>query len=237
MSKYVKSFSEILRQKEKCPVCRKPLLFEATINNISIHSVFDNLLDKTKVGFGHNASRAMPSVSGMAAENDVKRKTRKHKSLRPFSFKKEGIQVNLKNNTIIFYDNYDPNFSFFYRASCAHELLKEEYAIWGEIITGDLSLMKPGKIISLVIPIEEYSMEYEQFKLINVRVEKNQGSKITILNNFSGNGTTAFGMSEIDLTTGQGLYKEKKVDLVADDFFKFHEAGKVQARINSMFML
>ena len=251
MAKYVSSFSEVLRQKEKCPVCRKQLIFEITINNLTLNSVFDNLSPNFNKNFPSASPYHSPAspyhsrkMNGYIVPPNQKekvdpgmiRKTRKHKSLVPFSFKKEGITVDLKKGMITFYNNFDPTFNFFYRASCPHELLKDEYAIWGELLV-NMSQFTVGKIIQLALPIVEIAIDYEQFNLINVRLDKNQGSKISILNNYHGDGTTAFGMSEIDLATGKGLYKEKKVDLVEDDFFKFHEANKVQTRINSMFML
>lgn len=86
--------------------------------------------------------------------------------------------------------------------------------------------------------IDSLRINTELYKICNLFLEDNQpnGNFIKIMNDYVIN-KTSFSMAEINLDGTCGVWKEKRIDLVKDDFFKFENPRKIYSRINSLFIL
>lgn len=81
-------------------------------------------------------------------------------------------------------------------------------------------------------------IDYERYKVYNVYLEDNipNGNMVKILNDYFTQ-KTSFAIAEINLDGSCGVWKEKRIQLVDKDFFKYNNPKKLYSRVSSLFLL
>lgn len=234
MPKHFEKFSELIEWKNKCPVCNRNLTYKIT-TSIFNNSNNKNLSIKVKL---ENRFNKILNLNSMGKQIS--------KSFNPL----EANNIEISETDIIFM--FNDNFclvdkiesvmnAFSLDIYCNHDQVGKAYEAKGSF-DFDTDFNASGNIPKengkYKISISDITIDYEFYKIINVRMEdeKPNGFFIKIINDFCNN-KTSFSFAETNLDGSFGSWKEKRMDLVDDNFFKFNEAEKIYSRLNTIFLL
>ncbi|SRR5258708_286553 len=234
MPKYFQTFSELVNWRKSCPICGNDLIYQVkTYIDKSLDIVF---ADKLKSRFEIKVSKAWAETKGEIIKTDFK-----SSDMQNIEFKIDDLTINFNSNEGLA-NSINSFFNDFYiHISCEHEIIGKAYEAAGyfnfdfDYIDENLIPIKNDKIY---LPISNISIHNEIFKIINVKLEdeKPNGNLIKIINDFRIN-KTSFSLAESNLDGSWGTWKEKRINLVDDNFFKFNSSEKVYSRINTIFLL
>ena len=218
MAKEFPTLKELFEFRSFCPICRKPLDYELRMS--IIENIFSSGEDKT-----FSLKFSPTDKKEISIENHI---------------------INIDNNTVKIPENSFQSFSI--EISCIHPELEKEYNAHATFdisnIEGDefyLSMIDCKTNLQKLQPIEanhnhivKVWFSYEKLKILNAN--QSYGSLITILNDFD-NQKTSFSIFETNLDGTNKTYKEKRIDLVGEDFFDYSNPISVYNRVNSLFLL
>lgn len=214
MKKILDNFQELMNWRRTCPICCRDNVVELEFT--AYKNIFEN--------------EAEDEISKLILINPEK--------LEPIKIEEFGIVLNLQENSIFFEEKWALNY-FDININCKHDLFGKEYELVGEFMVyyGYEDAEFRGKSI-IKNTSNKIGVFHEIFKVSTVYLEdeKPNGSLITIINDFNIN-KTSFSIIDVNLDGSHSVKKEKRIDLVDKDFFKFSEPKKVHARINSIFLL
>lgn len=234
MPRKFEKFPELLDWRRYCPVCKDELKYE-----ISMYDVF---LPPTSTQYKNPAiAKIERYLSGAAGEQ-----VRTTKQFTPTTCN----DVELENTKVIFKFGENKCSSpdlesamdvFDLKIYCEKDIVGEEYVAKGsfDIYVDFTETDKIDKENDrFILPFDNIKINYETYKISNIHLEdeKPNGNLIKVTNDFTIN-KTSFSMAEVNLDGTMGTWKEKRIDLVDDKFFKFDNSEKIYSRINAIFLL
>jgi hypothetical protein len=220
------SFPKLIEYRSTCPICSNVLEYDIyttiyidhkTNEASKLKNRFDNIFDGLD-----NMSETI-SVKFKPGETQI------------INIEKLQTQINIADNSLT--ASFDGSLSFFnLKISCINELTNIcEYEAKGDFIATDSDIRKNDDG-SYVFGIVELQIYHEIYKLYTI--DKGIGKQIKIINDYN-IFKTSFALAEmsIDGSNAHNFYKEKRLNLVDDDYFKFENPKKIFSRIDSIFLL
>jgi hypothetical protein len=241
MIKRFETFSDLIEWKNKCPVCSNNLIYKVTTNTFtksgsgSIQSVAAKIskhFEKVLSTVDNNGDPVDNIVTCSFKPNEVD----------VVSFPEVEAEFRLKENRGLVADFDAAMCLFELTIYCPHEGIGNGYEAKGSFdfqMDLDINSNTIPKIDNkLVFEFDNLKIDYELYKIVNIHLEdeKPNGNFIKIINDFY-IGKTSFSMAEINLDGTMGTWKEKRIDLVNDSFFKFENSEKIYSRLNTIFLL
>jgi len=242
--KYFEKFSDLIEWRKNCPVCNKPLVYEvktstgSTIGNgnvlVKLTKHFDSMLGKhlpwgtPKEPDAGEEEKTIVAQFQPAVNSEV-------------DIKELNLFVKFDKNVCYVDDIESATFLYDLKIHCPHDVLGDEYNAIGSFDVNadyaDESLI-PRENGKYCLSIDNVSINYEQYKVCNVHLEdeKPNGNFIKIINDYNIS-KTSFSIAEVNLDGTFGTWKERRMELVHDSFFRFHDSEKVFSRINTIFLL
>jgi len=243
--KYFENFSELIEWRKNCPVCSKPLVYEVkttTTNKSGLGNVlvklskhFDGALNKH---FGWQTKEPEPKAGELEKTVIAQFQPAINSEV---EIKELDLLVKFDKNICLVDDIESATLLYDLRIYCKHDVLGDEYNAVGSFdINADYAdeSLIPKENGKYCLSIDNVSINYEQYKVCNVHLEdeKPNGNLIKIINDYH-ICKTSFSIAEVNLDGTFGTWKERRVNLVEDSFFKFHDSEKVFSRINTIFLL
>jgi hypothetical protein len=211
--KYQK-LSDILNKHNKCPVCSKNICCELLLTLSNLAALFDD--------------------SKYKEETKTKQFSVSVEELKNLSFDNpENISISITDNTIETPKNQNWDIHIRFKLFCPNEFIGNEYQAEGSLyIKYNERTLDTKRYLGLTM------LEYERFTVINACLndETPNGSVIRILNDYN-TYRTSFSIAETTLDGSKGHFDEKRILLVEDNFFKFNDPSKINARLKALLYL
>lgn len=231
-----KTFQELFDYRSFCPICSKHLVFTIEV---------DIYLEKKYKPEHYNYNDALSLQENL--EKNMEYLSEVQKISKQFNCETKQIDIpeissviDIKNNKIksknqdivdlIIFCN-DKIFPHSYESECS--MLSIEH-----IFQENKQIEKIEKIenIENTLDIPEIEMFHEIYKVYDInKSDDTTGSAIHVINDYNIN-KTSFSITEANLDGTNKSYKEKRINLVNDDYFTFNEPSKVLSRLNSIFL-
>jgi hypothetical protein len=224
------TFTDLVEFRKVCPLCSSNMIFEiTTTSTLKKTSLIKKIQNRLEHIFDAEGEWEDIIVSFKPAET-------------------EKIEIKELNITLHFdtsvgsVDDIETALTLFdLKIYCPHEIIGNGYEAKASFdLNADYAdehqIVRNGN--KYVLSLDNIRMDYEIFKICNVHFDGNKpnGNFIKILHDYHID-KTSFSMAEVNLDGSCGSWKEKRINLVNDDFFKFHDSEKVYSRINSIFLL
>lgn len=222
------SFPELMQWRQTCPSCNGPLTYE-----IKTAKSFrtGNLMKRLEAYF----------TSALKDDNEEIKVCFKPEFSTSVTVEDMDLTIKFDENKCLASNLESASTLFSLNMYCNHDVLGRVYNAMGsfefDIDFQDYNLI-PKQDDKLCLNIENVFIKYEQFTVCNLHLDadKPSGNLIKIIHDYSIE-KTSFSMAEVSLDGTFGTWKEKRVDLVDDSFFKFSNSEKVFSRINTIFLL
>jgi hypothetical protein len=229
MSKLFNTFKDLIDFRKNCPICNEQTIFEIKINDLSkvflteeeIKSKDEEIKKTTFKGSDESKIKTFDKEESLLIDFDKNIGYFKHASS-SFDFYDLTISCNKEDHS--------------YRASGSFKFQNDAYL--EEDVVENLMKSHPAlyKKINDKFEIEicNLKLNYELNTILGFIDDA--GYQIKLINDFCIN-KTSFDISEINLDGTQGSFKEKRIDLVDDNFFKLNNKNKVYSKLNAYFLL
>lgn len=236
MSRSFDKFQDIIDWRNKCPICSKDLVYKVTTE------IFQNA---TKLSLSDKISKYFDGKFNPFGATDIKKVSFEFKPNETSTVEVKELDaiLNLKDNTGYVKDFDVAMSGFDFTVCCPHDVIGNEYEAKGSLdfaFSPDFSDSSQIPTIDgrMIFEFDQIRVSWEMFKIYNIHLEdeKPNGNFIKILNDYH-NQKTSFCMAETNLDGTLGTWKEKRLDMVNDDFFKFNNSEKIYSRINTIFLL
>jgi hypothetical protein len=247
MAKDFDKFSDLIQYKKTCPICSKDLkyLIKTTYfkaDKTTSRAPFGSFMCKPAPGADKKFKqyKLMESFLNESNVDEVKVEFIPTQN-KEIEVKEFNSILKLDENIGVFDDVDSACTSFSLKIYCDHGVLGNGYEALGsfdfDIDFADEHLI-PKKDDKYCFEISNIRLDYELYKVCNIHLEDKEpnGNIIKIINDFHIN-KTSFSLAEVNLDGTLGVWKEKRIDLVEDSFFKFCDTEKIYSRINTIFLL
>jgi hypothetical protein len=240
------TFIKLIEYRNRCPICSNELEYEisTTIYNFDEKEKTANLQNppylNLKNALENNFNKTLNAKEEKIFEEKIFVKF-KPSETKILYIEKLNTTIDTTANTLT--GNYDGSLSYFHiKIYCNNAQLGiNEYEAMGEFSAeaNEESYFKDKDIYDkYLFKIENINLYHEIYELYNVfqDEERPNGNRIKIINDYNIS-KTSFSLAELNLDGTNQFYKEKRIDLVDDDYFKFGNPKKVFSRINSILLL
>jgi len=226
-SREFETFSKLIEYRTNCPICSNELTYKIS------NTIFGNNNDFSNVGL----TGSLQISFDITLEN-VKQETIveefKPTTTKLVPIKKLFATIDIPNNTIFgHYTNSSCIFDL--QIYCDNTTFPHKYLAVGDFSADDDYCPKDEKDEQFSFNIKYIDIYHEIYKLYNI-FENKEGNVINIINDYNIS-KTSFSVAEANIDGSNKSYKEKRINLVNDDYFSFDNPKKVSSRINSIFLL
>jgi hypothetical protein len=231
MSKYFNTFPELFVYRKNCPICSKELAFK-----IETHTFAQTGRAKKLIGQLENYFTGMLTESGEGKKISINIKSISE----PIEIPELKLIMDFNRNKCLANDLECAIDLFSIKLYCKHKIIGNEYEAAGSFginIDVDETGIAREKD-KFLLELENIHLDYEKYKICNLFLEdeKPNGNLITITNDYIIK-KTSFSIAESNLDGTLANFKQKRIDLADDDFFKFDNPKKILSRINAIFLL
>ena len=233
------NFADVIKTKQFCPVCNEKLILNISTEDFCIimdlkdaKSLKADLVKKLEKYFdGALNNEKVKYIIGTAVIADEK-----------ILKLKDGFEIDLLKCTAkVSKSNMELTAgSFGFELICKKEHFEKdlEYQLKGnfyfELYQDDTKFLDEN-----IVEIQNSALivDYERYTIENLHLNETPpcGQVVKIINDYC-NDKTSFSIVGVDFN-GNGNFKEKRIDLVDEDYFNYSNANSVCNRINAIFYL
>lgn len=232
MARQFDTLSDLFQWRKQCPICGKDLMCSVVIDNSFNILDYVNELDFY--------SRWNSKINTPKPKNITHNITINFKpSINEIEIKDIGLTLKIDTNTMLANDINEALNVYGFRLFCNHDIIGNAYEAKGSFsVDNEFDDTTPKINDKFILQITDIEIDYEMYKICNVHLEeeKPNGNLIKITNDYHIN-KTSFSVADVNLDGSVSTFKQKRIDLVKDDFFKFNNQEKVFSRINTIFLL
>lgn len=230
MARKFDTFPKLFEWKKSCPICSKELTYQ--METSTFQQSKKNLTGQLEKYFQGMLSEKM---EGKKISLEFK------PSAEPITAPELNLTFKFAENKCLAKDLECASDLFNLKIYCEHNIIGRAYEASGSF---DINIdLEDESLISkeddkLSLNFGDIRIEWERYKIYNLHLEdeKPNGNIINITNDYYIN-KTSFSMAETNLDGTMGTWKEKRIELVGDDFFKFDKSEKIYSRMNALFLL
>lgn len=220
------TFSKLIEYRTNCPICYNELTY------IISNTIFNNS-SSNSIGIVGSLSRCF-DVALQNIKQETISEEFKPTTVNLVKMNKLFATIDIPNNTI--FGNYTNSSCIFdLKIYCTNTTFPHKYEAVGDFSADENYCPKDEMDETFSFKIESINIYHEIYKVYNL-FENKEGNVIDIINDYNIS-KTSFGVTEANIDGSNKSYKEKRIDLVDDDYFKFENTKKVFSRINSIFLL
>ncbi len=225
-SREFETFSKLIEYRTNCPICSNELIYK--ISNTIFDSNFSN--GTNLVGsLSRSFERALENIKQETIVEEFKPTT-----VNLVKINKLFATIDIPNNILLgHYTNSSCVFDL--KIYCDNGSFPHKYEAVGDFSADDNYCPKDEIDETFSFNIKYINIYHEIYKVYNL-FDNKEGNVINIINDYNIN-KTSFSITEANIDGSNKSYKEKRIDLVNDDYFKFENTKKVYSRINSIFLL
>jgi hypothetical protein len=238
MAKQFDSLSELFNWRKQCPICSKDLV--CSIISYDILSEFEAIYDMQFFNDRLKRFKSPLDTSFLKKSKKNNTITQFNSSANEVEIKEINLTFKIDTNTVLTSDIAKSLNKYYLKLFCAHDVIGNAYEAEGSfeihVEFDDTTVKKIND--KFVLQISDIKIDYELYKICNLYLEeeKPNGNLIKITNDYHIN-KTSFSIANINLDGSFSTFKQNRIDLVKDDFFKFNDPEKVFARLNTIFLL
>lgn len=230
MPRNFEKLSDLIKLRSACPSCSKTTNFQLTT---SVYNKNDTTVAKIE--------NYLDNVLNPSNTKEKKLVIEFPPTINKLEIKELKLTIDFDKNIGLVDDIESAMNLFDLKLYCSHDIIGNAYEAVGsfdfEVDFTDIADI-PRENGKYCLPLVNLNIYYERYNIFNLHLEdeKPNGNIIKIINDYHIN-KTSFSLAEVNLDGSLGIWKEKRIDLVDDSFFKFNNSEKIYSRINTIFLL